>query len=74
MPGELFAIIVLPFLLGLANNGGIGGGGLIVPFCIAFFRFNTLDSMALSNFVIWAGAVVRFVFFSIRLKNPKMPA
>ena len=70
MPGELFAIIVLPLLLGLANNGGIGGGGFIVPFCIAFNGFNTLDAMAQSNFVIFCGAVVRYVFFSVRLKHP----
>ncbi len=36
---EMIGILILPILLGLANNGGVGGGGLIIPICIAMFGF-----------------------------------
>ena len=39
---EIGGIIILPLLLGFANNGGIGGGGLIIPICIAMFGFTTI--------------------------------
>jgi hypothetical protein len=35
-------VLLLPILLGLANNGGVGGGGLIIPICIAMFGFSTI--------------------------------
>ena len=39
---EIVGVMFLPILLGLANNGGIGGGGLIIPACIALFGFTTI--------------------------------
>lgn len=39
---EVIGIMILPILLGLANNGGIGGGGLIIPISIAMFGFTTI--------------------------------
>ena len=62
---EIGGAIILPLLLGFANNGGIGGGGLIIPVCIAMFGFSTIQAIALSNFVIFAGAAVRYFGFSI---------
>lgn len=62
---EIAGVIILPLLLGFANNGGIGGGGLIIPVCIAMFGFSTIQAIALSNFVIFAGALVRYFGFSI---------
>jgi uncharacterized membrane protein YfcA len=52
-------------LLGFANNGGIGGGGLIIPICISMFGFNTIESIALSNSTIWVGALVKYFGFSL---------
>ncbi len=62
---EIGGIIILPLLLGFANNGGIGGGGLIIPVCIAMFGFTTIEAIALSNAVIFTGAIVRYFGFSI---------
>ena len=39
---EIVGILLLPILLGLANNGGVGGGGLTIPICIAMFGFSTI--------------------------------
>ena len=66
---EIGGIIILPLLLGFANNGGIGGGGLIIPICIAMFGFTTIKAMALSNATIFASAAVRYFGFSIFEKN-----
>jgi uncharacterized membrane protein YfcA len=71
---EIGGTIILPTLLGFANNGGIGGGGLIIPVCIALFGFSTIHAIALSNFVIFVGAAVRYFGFSIFQKNPDKDA
>jgi uncharacterized membrane protein YfcA len=71
---EIGGVILLPLLLGFANNGGVGGGGLIIPVCISMFGFNTIQSIALSNFVIFVGAFVRYFGFSIRQEHPQKPA
>ena len=63
---EIVGVILLPLLLGFANNGGVGGGGLIIPVCIAMFGFNTIQAIALSNFIIFVGALVRYVGFSVK--------
>jgi len=71
---EIGGVILLPLLLGFANNGGVGGGGLIIPVCISMFGFNTIQSIALSNFVIFVGAFVRYFGFSIRQEHPQKPS
>jgi hypothetical protein len=63
---EILGILILPILLGLANNGGVGGGGLIIPICIALFGFSTIQAIALSNSTIFVGGAVRFFGFSLR--------
>jgi len=67
---EIGGIILLPILLGFANNGGIGGGGLIIPVCISMFGFNTIQAIALSNSTIWVGSLVKYFGFSLFQKNP----
>jgi uncharacterized membrane protein YfcA len=65
LTSELIGIIILPFLLGLANIGGIGGGGLIIPAAIAAFNFKTREAIAISNSTIFMGSLVRFFLFSM---------
>ena len=36
---EVIGIITLPILLGLANIGGIGGGGMVIPLAIGCWGF-----------------------------------
>jgi hypothetical protein len=67
---EYVAIALLPVLLGLANNGGVGGGGLIIPICIAMFGFTTLEAIALSNSTIFIGGAIRYFGFSVYSKHP----
>ena len=67
---EIVGIIVLPILLGVSNIAGVGGGGLIIPVAIALFGFSTREAIAISNFTIFAGALVRFFFFSVWESHP----
>jgi len=67
-------VILLPILLGIANNGGIGGGGLIIPVCIALFGFSTIQAIALSSFIIFCGAMVRYFCFSVFQRHPEKDA
>jgi uncharacterized membrane protein YfcA len=70
MTREWFGLAMFFILLGLANIGGIGGGGLIIPICIAMFGTTTRQAVALSNSTIFWGSFTRFFFFSIYDKNP----
>ena len=63
----------MTILLALANIGGIGGGGLIIPICISLFGFGTRHAIAMSNAIIFLGAVTRYVGFSSNDSNPFDP-
>ena len=67
---EYVGIIFLPILLGLANVGGIGGGGLIIPLAIGCWGFSTPEAVAISNSTVFMGAVLRYFGFSINEKHP----
>lgn len=60
-------------LLALANVGGVGGGGLIIPIIMASFTFTTKDAIALSGFTIFTGSVARF-FYSYHQRHPEKDA
>jgi len=57
----------------MANVGGVGGGGLIIPFLMTFWGFTTKESIAISNMTIAVGAIIRF-FMSLKQKHPDKPA
>lgn len=61
-PLEFAGVIILPVLLGMANVGGIGGGGLIIPFLMTFWGFNTKEAIAISNMTIFVGAFTRYLY------------
>jgi uncharacterized membrane protein YfcA len=62
--------VVMTLLLALANIGGIGGGGIIIPVCISMYGFGTRHAIALSNAIIFMGAVTRYLGFSSNDCNP----
>ena len=70
LPIEVWGLLVLGLLLGFANIGGIGGGGLIIPLSMAMFGFTTKNAVAISNSTIFCGAIVRFFMFSIWQRHP----
>ena len=60
----------MTLLLALANIGGIGGGGIIIPVCISMYGFGTRHAIALSNAIIFMGAVTRYLGFRSNDCNP----
>ena len=67
---EIIGTIILPFLIAMANAGGIGGGGIIVPMCMLFFSFGTKEAVAVSTFTIFVSSVTRFIF-NFKQKHPR---
>jgi uncharacterized membrane protein YfcA len=57
----------------LANVGGIGGGGIIIPVTMAFFGFSTKESIAICSVLILSGSVVRFIM-QIDERHPERDA
>jgi len=64
---------VLPILLALANVGGVGGGGLIIPVTMALFQFTTKEAIAISGFTILVGSIARFIV-TINERHPEKDA
>lgn len=57
-----------------ACMGGVSGGGIMVPISVFFFKFDSKNAIALSNFSICLGSILRFILFSSKphpLKNGK---
>jgi len=58
----------------ITNVGGIGGGGIIMPVAMAFFKLSTKNSVALSNLSLFVASTIRFILNANRphpLKNGK---
>jgi uncharacterized membrane protein YfcA len=70
---EFIGVFVLSALIGMANVGGIGGGGITVPLVAICWGFTTKQSIAISGATIFLGAIVRF-FYSIDKKHPEKKA
>ena len=72
-PREFMGIIVIPLVLALANVGGVGGGGLVIPIIMALFMFTTKEAIAISGFTILCGSVARFII-TVDQKHPEKDA
>ena len=70
---EFAGIFVLSALIGMANVGGIGGGGMTVPLVAICWGFSTKQSIAISGCTIFIGAIVRY-FYSYGKKHPEKKA
>ena len=70
---EFTGIFVLSALIGMANVGGVGGGGMTVPLVSICWGFSTKTSIAISGTTICIGAVVRY-FYTLNKKHPEKKA
>ena len=70
---EFIGLTLLIMITSISTVGGIGGGGLVIPFCMTFFGFSTKSAIALSGFTIFSCSVVRFIFF-LNHKHPEKDA
>lgn len=58
----------------ITNVGGVGGGGIIMPVVMAFFKLDSKNAVALSNLSISIASTIRFILNANRphpLKNGK---
>ena len=58
---ELWGMMVVFGALILANMGGVGGGGMVVPIAILFFKLDAKNAIALSNFSIFLSSAIRYI-------------
>jgi uncharacterized membrane protein YfcA len=70
---EFWGLFTLSALVGMANVGGIGGGGITVPLVAICWGFSTREAIAISGATIFWGSIVRF-FWSIDKKHPEKKA
>ena len=58
----------------ITNVGGVGGGGIIMPVVMAFFKLDSKNAVALSNLSLSIASTIRFILNANRphpLKNGK---
>ena len=66
-------MVFLPCLIALCTIAGIGGGGVVIPFCMMFFVFDTKNAITLSCFSILTNSITRFVL-NYRQMHPEKNA
>lgn len=67
---EYIANYLVAFLLFMTNIGGLSGGGVIMPTSALFYKFNSVNSISLSNCSIFFSGLVRFLM-NFHQKHPK---
>lgn len=73
MGREFTGLLILSVAIALSNMGGIGGGGVVVPFTMSFFGFSTKEAIAISGFSIFCSALVRY-FYQFHDRHPEKDA
>ena len=63
---EFWGMIATFFMLWIANMGGIGGGGTLVPICILFFNMSHANAIPISNFSIFLSSAQRYLLNSTK--------
>lgn len=72
-PIEMWGTGVLTALMALAVMSGIGGGGIIVPLLIVFYKLETKAAIAVSGCTILSGSISRF-FITFKDRHPHKDA
>lgn len=57
---ELIGLVVITFMSMLANAGGLGGGGILTPFVMIFFKLPLFECIPLSNVFGLIATLTRF--------------
>jgi hypothetical protein len=69
---EIGGTAVLTLLMALAVMSGIGGGGIIVPLLIIFYKLDTKNAVATSGFTILTGSITRYLI-TLNERHPDKP-
>ena len=63
-PMEFWGFVVVFGTLWVANMGGVGGAGMLVPILVLFMKFDARNAIALSNFSIFLSSTQRYLLNS----------
>ena len=63
----------MTILMALAVMAGIGGGGIIVPLLMVFYKLDTKSAIAASGFTILTGSLCRYMI-TINERHPDKDA
>ena len=61
---EIICYLLIPLLLAIASIGGIGGGIILIPLLVGFFKFRTKEAIPITSSLVFLSATIRFCFFS----------
>eukprot|EP00347_Sterkiella_histriomuscorum_P013136 403365874 len=67
---EFMGLFLLIVIMSLSTMAGIGGGGVVIPFCMTFFSFETKNAIALSGLTILSCSITRYIV-SINERHPE---
>ena len=70
---EGWGTVVLTILMALAVMSGIGGGGIIVPLLIVFYKLETKEAISISGCTILSGSICRYII-TINHRHPHKDA
>lgn len=66
-------LILLPAVVALCTIAGIGGGGVVIPFCMLLFEFNTKSAITISGFSMLTCSITRFLM-TMKHQHPEKDA
>lgn len=69
---EFLGFIFLLIFVSLTIAAGLGGGIIVIPILLIFFRFDAKKAVGISNFVILINAFLKYLI-ALRLNDPKKP-
>ena len=58
---ELWGLLTVFASIWMSNQGGVPGGGVVIPITMTFFKFDTKSAVAISNLSIFFSAFIRFI-------------
>ena len=65
-------LVILILMVILANAGGLGGGGLLIPFLMMFFALPIKECVPIANIFGLIASLIRFILnFNMRHPNNK---
>jgi uncharacterized membrane protein YfcA len=66
---EFWGMLMVILVLIIANMGGLGGGGIVLPVMMLFFKFDAKNSIALSNMSIFVASTIIY-FLNAHKSHP----
>jgi uncharacterized membrane protein YfcA len=58
---EVSGFVLLFMIVALANLGGLGGGGLLIPYLMIFFQLSLKECLPLGNLLGLLASLTRFI-------------